>query len=56
MDILAYADKGGVIVYLLIAISFFGFSIMIFKFFTILGIKSKKELLVGSFLKTIKKR
>lgn len=35
MDLLDYIEKGGVIVYILIFLNFIGFTIILWKFFTI---------------------
>jgi biopolymer transport protein ExbB len=50
VDILAYIDKGGIIVYLLIAMSFIGTTIMLMKLITILSIKSKKDTIINKIL------
>lgn len=53
MEILEYANKGGSIVYILCVLSILGFTIMIFKFFTIMSIRSKSDILVEMMLKKI---
>ena len=44
MDLITYIDRGGVIVYILIALNIIGFSIMLWKFFIlIISQKTKQE-------------
>ena len=35
MDLISYIDKGGIIVYILIALNIIGFTIILWKFFTL---------------------
>jgi biopolymer transport protein ExbB len=53
--LLSYADKGGVIVYILVLLSLVGFTIMTLKLMVIAKIKSNKERVVDSFLTRINK-
>jgi biopolymer transport protein ExbB len=49
MDLIEYIQKGGVIVYILIALNMIGFTIIIWKFLTL----PRKEALTHSILKSI---
>jgi len=50
MDILAYIDRGGIIVYILIFLNIIGFSIMFWKLFILVLSKSKKQSIVQNII------
>ena len=53
MDILSFIDKGGVIVYILIALNILGFSIMILKLINIFQFKKVKQIYIDSIVKEV---
>ncbi|HIP12009.1 MAG TPA: MotA/TolQ/ExbB proton channel family protein [Arcobacter sp.] len=53
MDILSFIDKGGVIVYILIALNILGFSIMILKLINIFQFKKVKQTYIDSIVKEV---
>lgn len=54
MNLMEHIDKGGVIVYILIALNIIGFTIMLFKFIQIVLAKRNKEALLQGVIKHIK--
>ena len=50
MDILAYIDRGGIIVYILIFLNIIGFSIMFWKLFILVISKSKKQSIIKNII------
>ena len=55
MDLVSYIDRGGIIVYILIALNIIGFSIMIWKFFTLLVFKSGHRKIIKNILLDLQK-
>ena len=53
MDILSFIDKGGVIVYILIALNILGFSIMILKLINIFQFKKTKQTDIDTIVKEV---
>lgn len=53
MDLLSYIDRGGVIVYILIALNIVGFSIMLWKMFVIFKFKKNSSAIVTSILEKV---
>ncbi len=54
MDLFSYIDRGGFIVYILLALNIIGFSIILWKFFVLAMARSKKEDIIESILLFIK--
>ena len=55
MELLDYIERGGFIVYILIVLNIFGFSIMIWKFFHLLVARAKQEKIILNILNFIQK-
>ena len=53
MDILSFIDKGGIIVYILIALNIIGFSIMILKLINIFQYKKEKQTTIDTIVNQI---
>jgi len=53
-SIMSYIDQGGVIMYILLALNILGFSVMIFKFFQILVVKSKRAKVKDKIIQNVK--
>ncbi|NPA60532.1 MAG: MotA/TolQ/ExbB proton channel family protein [Epsilonproteobacteria bacterium] len=51
---MSYIDQGGVIMYILLALNILGFSVMIFKFFQILVVKSKRAKVKDKIIQNVK--
>ncbi len=54
MDILAFIEKGGVIVYILIALNIIGFSIMLLKMVNLYLFNKNKQIIVDDILNQLK--
>ncbi len=50
MDLFSYIDKGGVIVYILIALNIIGFTIIFWKFFSLVIFKSEHDSIVSQIM------
>jgi len=55
IDIIDYIQRGGAIVYLLLALNVIGFSIMLWKFILFIYAKKRKQIYVNEIISVIKK-
>ena len=55
MDLISYIDRGGVIVYILIALNIIGFSIILWKFFSLVVFRSGSNKIVEEIVEDLHK-